>query len=54
MLEITLTVEERNVIMALMDAGIKATGSQLFKERAGQLAQSAYDKLVNAKPKEQA
>ncbi len=46
---IDLTIEERNIIMALVDAGIKAAGAQLLKEGGGALAQSAYDKLANAK-----
>lgn len=46
---IELTVEERNVVLALIDAAIKSLGAQLLKDGAGALAESAYKKLSEAK-----
>lgn len=48
MLTIELTIEERNVLLALLDAGTKAVGAQLFREGAGALMQSAFNKLSSA------
>lgn len=41
----TLTLDEIKIVMALLDAGVKAAGIQVFRERGGVHLQSALQKL---------
>lgn len=41
----TLTLDEIKIVMALLDAGLKAAGVQVFRDNGGVHLQSALKKL---------
>ncbi len=46
---LTLTTEERNILIAVIDLAMKSGGAQLLRENAGSLLQSVFTKLDQSK-----
>lgn len=48
---VRLSIEERNVLIAAIDLATKAGGAQIYRDGAGTLLQSVFDKLNEARAK---